>query len=346
MKIILDNIIFSLQKAGGISGIWSKLIEELLTHPELNLHFLERSDAATNIFRKQLDIPDAQIIRYENLPRKFDRYMPVKIGEETPYIFHSPYYRFSVDKHARNVLTVHDFTYEEAKVHSLHARAIHTWQKSRAIKHADAICCVSKATHSKLLKRYSHLKADTRVIYNPIVCDAPARKTDVIPFLLYVGDRTPYKNFIMAAEAAGKSGMPLIIAGAPLTHDEKGSMTHFRLFYEERKYPDAKKLANLYSNAFALLYPSKNEGFGIPIIEAQSYGCPVIINSCDACQEVGADAVVTVQDADVKSLTAAINGLHDTKLRNTLIAKGFENIKRFNIRDIANQYISLYRQQV
>lgn len=343
MRIILDNIIFSLQRPGGVSGFWSKLVEELLKHPELDIRFLEREDAYRNIFRARLDIPSSQIIRYEKLPLRLDRYMPVRIDDDDPYIFHSPYYRFSTDKKAVNVVTLHDFIYEEAHVHSFPAKTIHKWQKSRALKHADAIGCVSNATLARLHKHYPQIKTEAKVIYNPIVCDMPSKQTSVTPYLLYVGSRAPYKNFEIAAKAAACSGRPLIIAGAPLTLEEKRTLSNLRLFFEQAEHPSPKKLASLYTNAFALLYPSSHEGFGIPIIEAQSHGCPVIISNCDACQEVGGPAAMTVLDMNVKTLTDAIDQLKNNRLRDKIISAGYDNAKRFILSDIANQYISLYQ---
>lgn len=343
MRLILDNIIFSLQKVGGVSGVWSKLVEELLKHPELDIKFLERDDARQNIFRAALDIPSSKIIRYGKLPLCMDRYMPVKTGESSPYIFHSPYYRFSTDKQAKNVVTLHDFIYEEARVHPLHARTVHKWQKSRALKHAEAICCVSNATLTRLHKHYPHIKTDAEVIYNPVVCDGSSRKLDITPYLLYVGSRDAYKNFEFAAKAAANSGKPLIIAGAPLTADEKKMLGSLRLFFEQVIYPSPKKLASLYGNAFALLYPSSNEGFGVPIIEAQSHGCPVIISNCDSGVEVGGNAAMSVLDLNVNTLTDAIAQLNNTRLRNKIINAGLVNARRFSSSDTADQYISLYK---
>lgn len=94
---------------------------------------------------------------------------------------------------------------------------------------------------------------------------------------------------------------------------------------------DDQRLVELYSNAFALLFPSFYEGFGLPIVEAQACGCPVICSDASSLPEVARDSALYGNPDKVEDFEHAIIKLYnDDTLRNQLIEKGYENIKRFN----------------
>lgn len=348
MQIILDNIIFSLQKAGGISGAWSKLIQELLKHPELDIWFLERKGAKNNLFRATLNIPENRIIHYDNRSLKLDRYSNVNLGKLRPFaddeqfVFHSSYYRYCTDRKAINVITLHDFIYEETHGNSYFARLVHTSQKNKAIRHAAGIACVSHSTLKRLDERYNNIKALKTVIYNPVVCSYQVDKTPQKPYLLFVGNRVNYKNFENCVDVAEKTGLPLLSVGKPFGEKEKKNLRRRRLYSFNEAYPSNERLAELYTNALCLLYPSSHEGFGIPIIEAQAHGCPVIISDCDACMEVGGEAAMVAPDASVNTMADYINQLQAPQTRNDIIQKGYANIARFDLSDITSRYLSLY----
>lgn len=343
MRIFLDNIIFSLQKAGGISGAWAVLIRELLAMPELDIRFIEREDALQNIFRNQLAIPSSLIINSRRLPLRLDRYLPVRLEGDVPFVFHSSYYRICSSPTALNVVTLHDFIYEEARVHSPLARRVHTFQKKHALYHAAAIAAVSHATARKLTNR---LALSGKVIYNPPVCTPVSTSMKRNGFALYVGSRVSYKNFRQAAEAAAIAGVPMTIAGAPLDNEESAllaSLAHksdFRII----ENPDNNMLSRLYSSAMCLIYPSSHEGFGIPIVEAMTHRCPVITGPCDACIETGGGATLVTEDYSPEALARALVRIRmNPGLREDLANRGFEASRHFDASEMAHAYISLYQ---
>lgn len=347
MRIVLDNIIFSLQKAGGISGAWAILVRELMKRPGLDIHFLEREDARGNIFRSGLDIPSSRIINSKRLPLVMDRYMPVRLRGDAPFIFHSSYYRTCTSPRARNVVTLHDFIYEEAGVHAPLARWVHSWQKSRALRHASALVAVSHTTRSKLSERFPGMQAT--VIPNPAVCAPCTLARDSSPredgYVLFVGGRDTYKNFPAALRATVSSNLAMRIAGAPLTDSEK-RLLGARAAAADIKvipYPDPDTLSALYAGALCLLYPSSHEGFGIPVIEAQAHGCPVIIGPCAACMETAGDGAVVAGDFTEEAFAMALTRLaKDPGLQRDLAAKGYENIRRFDPSDLSAAHLNLY----
>ena len=111
--ILLDNIIYSLQPAGGISSQWAMLQNAILHDSSLNFICVERGDAVNNIYRKSVDLPIEKLVKLKhNYPLIIDRYRNIKVHDIAPAIFHSSYYRCIEYKDVKSIVTVHDFTYE------------------------------------------------------------------------------------------------------------------------------------------------------------------------------------------------------------------------------------------
>ena len=144
--VYLDNIIFSLQRTGGISIVWYELLKRLLSSPMADrIRFLEYPNAETNLFRRQLDLPTSQIIRQPLACCAVQRYLNPHVKAGGKFIFHSSYYRTCPSAKAINVTTVHDFIYE----HFMHGvkKQLHCLQKHRAIRRADHIVCAYRDTY-------------------------------------------------------------------------------------------------------------------------------------------------------------------------------------------------------
>lgn len=340
--VVLDNIIFSLQRAGGISGAWARLIAELLKSPRSGeLMFVERPDATRNIFRRELALPEDKIIHAGRLPLHLDRYRGVRLPKEIterPFIFHSSYYRSAASPLALNVVTLHDFIYERTRFRSPLATAIHHRQKMHALRRARAVACVSRSTQAELHRRLPG--ARSVVIPNaPVITPPPASDADKQDYALYVGSRASYKRFWEAAQAvAMHPGLRLKIAGSPLSPGEKERLAALLPGrYDLVAHPGATELAELYAHARCLVYPSSAEGFGIPILEAQASGCPVIIGSDAACLGTAGGAAISV-DASPASIAEAISQLPDRDMAGA----GRRNAARYRWPDIAARYLDLY----
>ena len=143
MQIIYDNIIYSLQKAGGISIYWTELIKRIIKKE--NVDFYESQN--NNIFRKEIEIVTKQ---ESSISFKILRYLPFLKKLPSKSIFHSSYFRTSIQKDIVKIVTVYDFTYEYYR-NGL-AKLIHSWQKNLAIKNADGVICISDSTKNDLFK--------------------------------------------------------------------------------------------------------------------------------------------------------------------------------------------------
>ena len=111
----------------------------------------------------------------------------------------------------------------------------------------------------------------------------------------------------------------------------------------EVEEPSNELLEALYSSALVLLHPSRFEGFGWPIIEAQACGCPVICSDREPMSDVGGDAALTADVADENAMAQSILRLTDPAERARWSEKSLRNAERFQVSEMIARYVALYR---
>lgn len=352
-NIYLDNIIFSLQKTGGISIVWYELLNHFMhTAWREKLRFLEYDQAENNLFRKHLNLPEGQIIRRKHAFMPLQRYFNPNVSCKENFLFHSSYYRTCPNHKAINITTVHDFTYE----HFMHGitRRLHSYQKYNAIRHATHIVCVSGHTKKDLLHFMPEIDPDSiSVIYNGVSKEyhrLPTPSSETLPYadspyVLFVGSRVSYKNFKLTVRALRDTGLKLIIVGNPLTPEET-NMLNEQLGgqYTQVGRISNKQLNELYNSAYCLLYPSSYEGFGIPVLEAQKAGCPVIASNSSSIPEIIGDKTLLLKEPSVDEIHRCLSLLRNPSIRDTIIQKGMKNAERFTWAHTFAQIEKLYAQ--
>lgn len=349
MPIIFDNIVFSLQKAGGISVVWYELLSRIIRDKSFNCRFIDYG--GNNIFRNKLALDENKIFG-SNRNGLNSRYLPVKIKSDMPFIFHSSYYRVCSTSSAYNITTVHDFTYEYFR--SGLAKRLHSWQKFQAVKHSAAVVCISENTKKDLLKFMPDIDEDKiHVIYNGVSEDyfeIDKGKPVDLPFpsgsyIVFVGSRTGYKNFDFVVKTIAESDLNLVIVGSKLTKEE---VEFVERYFSKNRYKCMGFLINqdlniIYNHAMALAYPSSYEGFGIPVLEAQRAGCPVIALNTSSIPEVIGETPCLMDELSEEEFLSKLNLLRDKDTRNAVVRKGVENSKRFSWDKMYKEYIELYK---
>lgn len=353
MKLIYDNIVFGIQRFGGISVVWQELLSRM-SETNWDIKYIDvDAKQLDNYSRGKLSIPGKSVIQTIRHPR-LSRWLPVRLQSEESFIFHSSYYRYCVHPQALNVTTVHDFTYE-LFVKGIKQK-LHTWQKFSAIRHSAAIVCISEHTKRDLLKYMPDIEEKkVSVIYNGVsdIFRVLDEKPDDIrlPFpinsyVVFIGRRDSYKNFELVVKCVAATSFNLLVVGSPLSEAEK---TFTENLISPERYqcmshvPD-ERLNELYNYAAALVYPSAYEGFGLPVLEAQRAGCPVIALNASSIPEVIGKTPLLMSNLTEQEMINKLCLLSDIDLRNRIKAEGQLNSQRFSWEKMHNQYQELYQE--
>ena len=352
MDLIYDNIVFAIQNHGGVSVVWEELLNR--AGKELDAKYIDVDTTKVNNYnRKRIDIPNDKIISKISCSR-ISRYMPVRLSSDKSFIFHSSYYRYCTNRNAINITTVHDFTYELFR--SGLQQKVHTWQKFSAIRHSDAVVCISENTKRDLLRLLPDVdESKVYVIYNGISEKFHQLHENTamyqLPFssnsyLIFIGRRDEYKNFDIVVKALSKTKWNLLIIGSQLNKNEENFV---QSFLPKERYKCVSniddEILNLYYNyAAALLYPSSYEGFGLPVLEAQRAGCPVIAYNASSIPEVIGCTPLLIDNLTEAEIVSKINLLNDVALIEDIKIEGLRNVQRFSWDKMAQQYIELYNE--
>ncbi|QDW26936.1 glycosyltransferase family 4 protein [Pedobacter sp. KBS0701] len=346
MRLLYDNLIYYLQKNGGISTYWYELTTRFLKEKEVLLNFYEYKLQEANGLRKQLAISPTQIITRKGIIPLLDRFLKLP-GFDTSHIFHSSYFRIpEKTSNTTIVTTVHDFTHE--KYYHGPRLWLHNYLKDKAINSSDAIITVSQFTKNDLLERYPYIDDSiVKVINHGASSDFRPlgdKEADThTPFFLFVGARENYKNFNFAVKlTAACKDFRLYIVGDLLTGKEQQFLAknlggRFSVFSNI----DRVKLNFLYNTAFCLLYPSSSEGFGIPILEAMQAGCPFIALHASSIPEVAGEAGILMHTLSMEEALHAVATI--ARDRRNLINTGMEQAKKFSWDICFNETYNLYR---
>lgn len=248
--------------------------------------------------------------------------------------------------HPKNtVVTVHGLEYEHCpESYSLYSRWLHRFFIKKSCSWAKEIIAVSQKTKSDLRRMYKVSKNKISVVYNGF--DDKFKITSQNSkinsnYLLYVGRLEVRKNIKGIVEAfeilKEKYNYPgrLILVGKPghgyADLKLKIKKSKFRNKIIEKGFVNNKEKWELMRGADAFLFPSFCEGFGIPILEAQSIGLPVITSNYGPMDEVAGDESILVNPKSPKMMADLINRIvKDENFRQKVIDNGLENIKRFS----------------
>lgn len=214
-------------------------------------------------------------------------------------------------------------------------------------KRCAAITVISESTKQELLE-HLHCDPDKITVIHCNVSDEFAAREKTFdgrcPRILQVGT-TQNKNLPRVAEAL--KGLPcrLVIVG-PLSAEQVNALEHHAIAYENHVGLSREALLAQYHQADLVMFASLYEGFGLPIVEANAVGRPVITSRLYSMPEVGGDAACYVDPYDVNAIRAAVEKIiHDADYRQQLIENGYRNVERFRLPAVAARYAALYRMK-
>jgi len=353
MKILYDYQIFLLQKYGGISSYYCNLFNRLIEQKHNSeivapIHISEVLKELKNqntIVGKKID----KIPRFTTkiITRVNDLFFEYYVQKFKPQVIHYTYYNKIFNfNNVKKIITIYDLIHEKF----YNKNNI----KKKSLNSADHIICISKNTQNELIDYYKINKNKTSVVY--LASKFSYNKSELIhkksdPYLLFVGDRFGYKNFDNFIKSISRSRLlknkiKIICFGIfPFTKQELELLKKEQIDLENIIFMTGNDelLKKLYLNSIALVYPSLYEGFGLPIIEAMSLGCPVACSNTSSMKEVGGNAANYFNPNDIENITKSIEEVvFSTEKRNMLIKRGFLQNKKFSWNRCVAETLEIY----
>jgi glycosyltransferase involved in cell wall biosynthesis len=375
MKVAFDDQCFRMQNLGGISRYNNELMARLAG---LDVQVVRNTSYTGNAFdshgrrglRPRLEsrvegyvLGSVRLVTGRDLFGKFTRKKEEReswLSDQSFDIFHPTYYDpyFLPHLHDRPfVLTVHDMIHEIFPEHFPLDDPTREWKRRLAGK-AAAIVANSESTKRDLL-RFIEID-ESKVVVIHLGCSLKADSGIEIPnapwkhwqYLLFVGNRTAYKNFFFMLQAlepifARNPEMKMVcVGGGEFQEAEKRFFESLDLRSRMHHVQvNDDHLVSVYSNALAFVFPSLYEGFGLPVLEAFECGCSVLASKSSSLPEVGGDAALYFDPKDASSIyDAVVKVIEDEALREELRRKGRERRKAFSWNQTAIRTKELYEQ--
>jgi glycosyltransferase involved in cell wall biosynthesis len=213
------------------------------------------------------------------------------------------------------------------------------------LKKVKYITVVSQALKQEIIQRFDCEATKIKVIYNPVntIFQAKPKSFPTKPVLLQVGTK-PAKNVERLIIALDGIDCYLHLIGV-LSETQKALLKKHKIEFSNQVGLSVVEMKRAYENCDILTFVSVYEGFGMPIIEANTIGRVVLTGNIAAMPEVANDAALMVNPLDIEAIRKGILKLiNDKNYRNQLIENGFENAKRFDVKVVTGQYYSLYKE--
>lgn len=325
MKIALDAT-YSLGRDLSGVGVYSReiLFGLARSHPEVHCLFCYRPHR----FLRSLS---------DSLPKNAGRRLLLETRAPAADLFHGLNQRLGTAKYRRAVSTFHDLFVISGDYSTPEFRARFTAQAREAAERSDLIIAVSQFTASQV-EHLLHVPASRiRVIHHG--ARAISRQPIPVarePIVLSVGAIQQRKNTVRLVEAFEQidAGWTLVLAGASGFGAE---LALARIESSPRQndirvlgYVSDAQLEDLYRRASIFAFPSLDEGFGMPLLDAMSRGVPVLTSNVSAMPEVAGDAALLVDPLDTRSIAEGLRRLAaDTELRAQLAKAGLQRVQTF-----------------
>lgn len=355
MKVAISNTIFFTQRFGGISRYFINLSNEF---DKRKLEYKIIAPISKNILLKK-KINNKFSLHFSRFPNTsilvnlnnflFNRY--IKMFD--PNILHETYYSNNIKNFKKiKVLTIYDVIHEKYYNSYLKEQID---QKKKILNYIDHFICISKHTQECFIQLYNiplnktsvvylsgnHIKK--KISYNHLLFEKYNLKKN--NFFLFVGSREGYKNFKLLKNSLNLSNefsdfKIVCFGGGKFTNSELNNLksNFINIQGEDRE------LKYLYENAFALIAPSKEEGFGITILEAMELGCPVLCSDIKVFREVAGLVPMYFSPSSEEELIDTMKRLiSDTNKRILMTKEGINQCKFYSWNTCANKTEKIYK---
>jgi glycosyltransferase involved in cell wall biosynthesis len=352
MKVIFENSIFLHQSTGGISKYISKINK---IFQKKNINSVIYSPISINNNLDENKNYNIFFLKFKKIPRFCTKLFYLINNLATiffinfykPDIIHFTYYNNFLLKFIKipYIVTVYDLI-SKKKSH-----VDKNFNKDQLIKNASHIICISNTTKQQLNKFYKIDKKKISVIYLGVENNKKLI-TKKKKYILFVGSRTHYKNFLNFIKAYSKSKYLISNFKVYCFGLENFNLEEIQLFENLKiksniyfKSGSDKTLNRMYQNASLFVAPSKEEGFGLTPLEAMSCGCPTICSSIPVFREILGNSCGYINPnkiTDIKKKMETI--LKSKKKQKTLIESGFLRAQQYSWEKNSLETIKIYNK--
>jgi glycosyltransferase involved in cell wall biosynthesis len=367
MKILFDHQIFSIQIFGGASKYFFELFKRLprddwntTTRISNNVYIQN-----TKLFKYWNPMPEHYFKGKAQIMDQMNRLYTINQLRQGEYdIFHQTHFGNWCHKAIGNkkmVVTFHDMN---------HSRFVDLYRQNgmnnpdavirlqkQSVERADKIIAVSNNTKNDLVNIWNIDSDKITVIHHGIdeipLTGLSLERVITAPYILFVGERYKYKNFDGLSKAFRSicndyPDLKLVCTGKKLNDDELKMLKLNNI--ENRTIQisaDEQTMARLYRDAMLFVYPSFYEGFGMPILEAMLYGCPVVLSDTSCFPEVAGSAGLFFDPFQVDDIADKIKLLmNNSALRKDKVRLGKERLAHFSWEKTASEHIKVYQELI
>mgnify|MGYP005839586467 CR=1 FL=1 len=243
------------------------------------------------------------------------------------------------------ILTIHD-VFSALKGNFIKKNIIKFFWFTIPLKKVKYITTISQTTKNQVIKVFKVDKNKIFVIPNCFdqkFLNPTKDFNKQCPRILFVGTKWN-KNLERTIVSLYNIKCVLIIIGK-LTTEQINLLNKYKIKYENYFEVDQDQLIEIYKNSDMLLFPSTNEGFGMPIIEAQAASVPVITSNIEPMKQVAGNGALLVDPYDAISIKNAVEKIiNDDVLRKKIVEQGSENVKNYHPSAISEKYYQLYKK--
>jgi glycosyltransferase involved in cell wall biosynthesis len=357
MRVAMDEQIFAIQQYGGISRLFFELAKQFTTSPGLGVE-LNPLDAPI-VNRYVLENPQLAMALEASSAKSnlaaLARYFFRRTSVHDADIFHNTFYLpngLAGAKTAKKVVTIYDMIPE--LLPKTRRRLDMLTMKRQYVRQADHIICISTATRGDLIRLYPEITAPITVVHlgvDPVFAPGIPRWKDLPDnYVLFVGNRGQYKDgeVLLRAFAQFRRQYPdvtlLFVGGGVFTNKENRLIASLGISGQavQRSLPD-KEMSSAYGNAFFTVFPSRFEGFGLPVLESMACGTATLLANATSLPEVGGDAALYFASGDVAELAECMLELAgNTPLREEKGKAGILQASRFSWERCAQETANVY----
>lgn len=359
MKILFDHQIFGSQRFGGVSKYFAEIIHRLPADCWEVPAWLSNNEYSLNyqLFRHTRFFPNRSFRGQGRimaaLGKPYAYYRMLRSEYDVVHQTNFDTFLFGAIKNKPMVTTYHDTNFVTER--NFNKRMLKLQTKS--LQRADAVIAISEYTKQDMLNYFDIDPAKITVIHHgidqPHIPEALSARIFEKPYILYVGMRHAFKNFVRFAQAFALIAkqypeVQVVCTRSTFTAEEQALFQQLGIIDRmHHVVADEITLNRLYRDALFFVFPSTYEGFGMPILEAMINRCPVVLANASCFPEIAADAALYFDPYEIDEIAYQMSRmLSDEALRQQFAHSGLERVKLFSWQRCADTHLNVYKSLI